>query len=507
MESLLKKHSVPIAQRVLDKNEECPISGEYVLPEYCPDIAVILKSFAYPHVQTRHWSGDQLLVEGTADIRVMYLDEDRRCVRSLEFPQPFSCTIHNNGNRDTTAAELRLTMKYLTCRAVAPRKIELRGAVIVSAEAECAIETDLAQPVDVDGFFTRTERLPITIPGTLHEKVLSVSESLEFDRSLPPAEMLLGGECRAVVKESKVLAGKVIVKGTVYIHQLYTDTAEGKNTYALDFNVPFSQIVDVVDAREGLACKVSVQVLSDTERCSVGPDGENTMLDVALKLLLQVQMYHPSEVFLWQDAFHSRFPIVAKTEELIFSSFEGQRCEEATVTVHAALPAGQWSECVDAWVQLQDAKDECINGKYIRKGRMLISWIARDGDGEIACHESPEEYCLEFPIRGNSASSEATVIDVQCRILDGKLEVRIGLLVSITEKNLRSYRVISSLDPVEESPYPKTKANALLYYANAGESLWDIGRHCHTSPQAIAQENHLTGELIEDGCVLIVPVV
>lgn len=506
MEPLLKKRSVQLSQRIMDKSEECAISGEYILPEYCPDIAVILKCFAYPHVQNRQWSGDQLLIDGAADMRVLYLDEDRQCVRSLEFVQPFSCAVRGNGNMDVTAVELHLVTKYLTCRAVSPRRVEFRGAITISAVAECAVLADMAEPLEVNGFFARTQKVPITIPGTICEKVMSVTESLEFDRSLPPAEMLLGGECRAVVKEYKILAGKVIIKGMVYIHQLYTDSLEGMDTYSLDYSVPFSQIMDVPDAREDLACKSSVQVLSDAERCSVGPDGENTMLDIVIKLLIQVQVYQPYEVMLLQDAFHSRYPVSAKTEEMYLSSFVGQHCEETKLTLETAMPSGQWREVVDAWVQWQDAQDECSDGKLIRKGRVLIVCIARDADGEIACHESMEEYRLAFPVQGNDASVNLHATEVRCKIHEGKLEVQVALIVSITEWKRMHCCAISDLSLVEEAPYPKSKANALLYYAHGGESLWDIGRLCHTAPQGIAQENNLSGEFVDDACVLIVPV-
>lgn len=506
MEALLNKRSVQLSQRIMNQSEECAISGEYILPEYCSDIAVILKCFAYPHVQNRQWSGDQLMIDGAADIRVLYLDEGRQCVHSLEFSQPFSCVMRSSADMDVTAVELHLSTKYVTCRAVSPRRIEFRGAITISAEAECAVLADIAEALDADGFYARTERVPITVPGTMCEKVMSVTESLEFDRSLPPAEKLLGGECRAVIKEAKILTGKVITKGMVYIHQLYTDTPEGMDTYPLDYSVPFSQILDVPEAREGLTCKTSVQVLSDAERCSIGPDGENTILDVVIKLLIQVQVYHPSEVMLLQDAFHGHYPVSVKMEDMHLSSFVGQRYEEEKVMLHVTLPPGHWRQVIDAWVQCQDIQEECLDGAILHKGRFQIACVTRDAEDEIVIHEFLEEYRLKFSIQGNHAIALPVVTDVRCRIHEEKLEVLVTLSVCISEWQLDCCRVVSDLSLVEESPYPKYKANVLLYYASGGESLWNIGRSCHTSPQEIARENHLSGEFVDDACVLIVPV-
>ena len=135
MEQLLKKKSMRLTCCALDKQEECPISGEYTLPEYCPDVAVILKCFAYPHIQNRQWSGDQWLLDGTAVIRVLYLDEERRRLRSLEFTQSFSCTRRGEGRADNAAVQVELSTKYLSCRAVSPRRVEVRGAILVRGKA------------------------------------------------------------------------------------------------------------------------------------------------------------------------------------------------------------------------------------------------------------------------------------------------------------------------------------------------------------------------------------
>lgn len=506
MDALVNKRSVQLPKRVLDRKEECGIGGEYTLPEYCPDIAVVLKCFASPHIQNRQWSGEQLLVDGSADIRVLYLDEDRRCVRSLEFSQPFSCSIRGYGLMDAPVVELQLSTKYLTCRAVSPRRVEVRGAVVVSAVAECSVPADILEPLKVDGFWVRSENVSLTLPGNMCEKVMSINESLEFDHSLPPAEMLLGGDCKAIIKDCKILTGKVIVKGVVLIHQLYTDRLDGGDTYKLSYAIPFSQIVDVHDACEGLPCKSSVQVLSDTERCGVGPDGDNSILEVVVKLLLQVQVYHPCEVPLMLDAFHCHFPVEAKTEEMEVHTFVDQRREDTNSSTLLSLPAGQWSDVMDAWIQLQDAQDECVNGKVVRKGRLLIGCILRDADGEISCHESVEEYTLEFPVHTKHAAMHPTVTDVKCRIHDGKLEALIQWDVCITETRLEQRDILSSLQLIEDAPYPKTKANMFLYYASCGESLWDIARSCHTAPQAIARENNLSGDLVKEACVLSVPI-
>lgn len=363
MKQLLRRSTVQLTGCALDEQQECPISGEYTLPEYCPDVAVVLKCFAYPRIQNRQWSGEQLLLDGNAVIRVLYLDENRRCIHSLEFTQPFSCSLRGEGRVDNAAVNLELNTKYLNCRAVSPRRIEVRGAVSVAARADCSVKKDVCVAADDAGLCLRTETLAVTVPVGVADKVMTVSESLEFDNAMPPAEMLLGGECRAYIRECKLLMGKAIVKGYVTVHQLYTDTADGEHVHCLDYVIPFSQIIDLSEAREGMPCGAVVNILSDTERCSVGPGGEQTILDVSVKLLVQVQVYETDEFTVLNDAYHNQYPVTAQTEELTLSSLVDTRWEMTTLPMKIAVPADRWGEVLDVIVSPQECKTECKIGR------------------------------------------------------------------------------------------------------------------------------------------------
>lgn len=507
MDKLLTKRAVRLARCDTMKQEDAPISGEYVLPEYCPDMAVVLKCFAYPRLQNRQWSGDQLMVDGIAVVRVVYADEQRRCVRTLEFTQPFSCVVRGIPQTEDTAVEIALTTKYLTCRAVSPRRLEVRGSVLVEAKAECAVVSELAAPNSVDGLYTRCESMPITVPERTCEKIMTVSESLEFDHTLPPAERLLGGECCAVVKECKLLTGKAIIKGLLCVHQLYTDSTDGNRTHCLDYTIPFSQILDVPDAVEELPYRVSVLVLSDSERCSIGPDGENTILDVSAKLLLQLQVYRKSEVSLLHDAYHTHCPVEMKWEDVTCRTLHGQRFEEMKCPVSVSAPVQQWQEIFDVSAQIADYHCETKAGRCVLKGRMQIGVILRDVDGEIGYHECLEDFTTEYTCVGNHALMKPMVTAVRYRATEDSLECIVSLQITIIDESLCQRRVISDLHLCRERPFTTSKASAWLYYAEAGETVWDIAQACHTSPQGIAEENGLCSEEIAERTVLLIPAI
>ena len=67
-------------------------------------------------------------------------------------------------------------------------------------------------------------------------------------------------------------------------------------------------------------------------------------------------------------------------------------------------------------------------------------------------------------------------------------------------------QVVRDVTLQKEEPYPNDPAALRLYYADAGENVWDIARRCHTSPDGIRQENDLREDVLTAETVLLVPV-
>ena len=69
---------VGLTQTVFDDVEERPVDGDFVLPDYLPEITAILKCRMRPVVQSHQISGDRVIADGTVYLQLLYLDEERR---------------------------------------------------------------------------------------------------------------------------------------------------------------------------------------------------------------------------------------------------------------------------------------------------------------------------------------------------------------------------------------------------------------------------------------------
>ncbi len=507
MDNLLNKQSLSLIRNVVTHYEECAVSGEYTLPEYCPDVTTMLKCVLQPRVLNRQQSGEQLLVDGEVCVRALYLDEDRKGVRCVEFALPFSCGVRGVGADGAGLPILQLTTKYVNCRAVTPRRLEVRGAVVVGVQTDERIVADVVMPTEEENLFCKNQQVDYSKAIGSIERVLSINEVLVFPDNLPAAEMLLGGECRCVVRECKLLNGKAIVKGEIYLHQLYTDDVKSGNSYPLDYVLPFSQILDLDGINETHRFVAQVLLLSDTERCGVGQDGASNVLELTAKLLVRLVVYQTETTTLVLDSYHTRYPVETHCEELRFCEHKGMAYEQVMLPFKLELPEQNLRGIVDAWVCPQVVNTHCDDGLAHINGRFVISILYKDSAECINFCEQTEDFHLEFPCDCESIMADVCVTDLRYRMVDNHLELQVGVWVCMQGVKRIAKQVVSSAKVCTDTPYTPQRSTVMAYYANAGESVWAVGRRCHASPERICRENGLTGDRVEQSSILLIPTV
>ena len=513
MEQLLQRQKMTVTKTVLDATEEYVISGDYILPEYCPDVAVVLKCVVTPRLQSRRWSGDTFVVDGMAVVRILYLDEERCCVREAEFIQPINCALRGQSGCESACVRVTMTQDYVNCRAVSPRRIEVRGGFTVCACAELADTIELPCAAAEERLYTKCVNKTVTAPLCSGEKMISVNETLPFDSGLPAAEQLLGGDCAAAVTEVKLLTDKAIVKGQIYLHQLYTDDSVGGTTYVLDYTVPFSAIMDMDGVRDGQLHTACVSVLSDTEECMAGANGQNTALGFSAKLLIQLTAYEKATAQLVKDAYHPDCPAALSNDTLSLCSLADAFNQTATVQKSVALPVDNLREIIDVWVMPMTPVGRMENGCVELDVPLIVSLLVRDTDGVVAYYERAEDCRIAHaqPMMCTDESAvavqaQATVMGLNYAAIGDKLDLHLTLAVSTDLWENTQEQVVKEITLQRESAYPVDNTSMRLYYADAGESVWNIARRCHTSPDAVREENDLRDEVLSAKAVLLIPV-
>ena len=117
----------------------------------------------------------------------------------------------------------------------------------------------------------------------------------------------------------------------------------------------------------------------------------------------------------------------------------------------------------------------------------------------------------EYPNAGESLNAipDVSVASAGYRISGANsIEMRLELRLNAAVCSQIKENIVCEMIPDEQKPKVHDYSCALtLYYADEGESVWEIARRYDTSQEAIRKENDLSGETVEKRGMLLIPAI
>ncbi len=482
---------------------ECPVDGDFLLPDYCADIAAILKCTLTPSVLSRRISGDKLMVDGQSFVRVLYLDEDRKCIHNFECIQPFACAIPIG---DTDGALPRVTVKvnYLNCRAVGPRRVDIHGAVTATCAVSKKQDLQVLSDIAGNGVHLRTERMCCSVPCGYAEKNFTIGEVVDLGGSKPPAESILRTACYGTITSVKPMTDKAIVKGEVVLHTLYTVSGAGGNTCLTQHVFPFSQVLEMEDINDTWQCMPHLDVITTDVQITPDQNGQGTLLAVSIKLCARLDACCRVETAVVTDAYTSKYPTATSQKRFLVE--EQLFCKQDTATLKEVLelPSESTAEIVDLWCEVTSVSTRRDETCTYADGHLQFCMPVRDRDGMITYYEHVSDFSLQFEDVCDRMAVEVQLCSLEYAVIGGKLEIRLELSVCRTGYRVRECVALQQFEPTAE-PYAEERAALRICRVPAGSSVWEIAKCCHTDIRAVMEENGLDDDCVREDRMLMIP--
>jgi len=502
----LPNNSVMVNECVYDDRDERPIDGDFLLPEYCPDIAAVLKCNVTPYIQSRQLSADRLTAEGTVSIRVLYLDEERKNVRVCEFSQPFTSMFTlKNGVGTMPTYTLDTAVEYVNCRATSPRRLDIHGAFSIHLRLCCATAVPLLTDVNDDGLFVRRKDMMSSVPMAVAEKSFTINEVLDIG-SRAPVETLLRTACGIQTEPPRIMGGKLVLKGVLCLKNIYLTAGDESDTEQVTHEIPFSQLFDAEGLEDELLCCVDMSVAAQDIRITPNQAGENTLLTVSIKGNASVCGYRTTPQAVLTDAYSAKCPVQQETRTVSFENICAQDITRHTVKETVDLPAESVDKVLDVWTELSPPNYRMTVTGGVIEGHIQMFMLARDKDGQVGYYERTAEYTLPCQSQKGTVKAKTCVLRTDFSQNGSKLEVRVDILLTCQWVESQSISCLTKISADESVAYPPRRTALKLYYADEGESLWEIAKCCRTSVESIMAENNLDEDVLVKNCMLIIPV-
>ena len=510
MEYQLTREVCRTPETVFEGAKEMPVDLDLSLPDYCPDIEKILKCRISPGITSKNISGDMLEVEGSTLISLYYLDSRKQAVRLCEHSSPFSCSFSLKSCPDDAMAMVRLKTEYLNCRAVSPRRVDIHGAFSVAASVQASAEQEYFSSIQGDDIQQKKIVRTVSRLCAAGQQQFSITEVLDIGQGKGFPESILRSELSVSCDSVKPLSDKIMISGEAALRMLYVTDIESGAQDVMTFNIPFSQVLDAKGISDASVNEVSVDVMNYDTALKSEYDENSTLVTLDARLCAAVIATEEMPVELVEDAYSTDYELEIEKKQYKFSHLNALLNED--IQVKSELNTGDCgiSRVIDIWCDNISSLWVYENGQFNVKGKAGCCILALDGEGVPYYVERPVDFSfapeLGDDLQAPCAKIEVKPAGISFRITgDNSIEIKLDMKLagSISEQTVM--KGIVSARSSDDRCRAKDKTAALtLYYAEKGESLWDIACAYCTSAEAIRLENEMTEDIIAaDGMILI----
>ena len=505
MELKLTRQPLFINEPLIDQTVEQPIECDALLPDYCPDIVLILKCSVAPVLTGRRASPGKLELEGMAVITVYYVSTGEGVARG-EYKVPFSRIVEMKADHPAPVLSLSAQVDYLNCRAVNQRRLDIRGALVLTVKAVGSREDQAIAEGEGMGLQLKREQVEATRLLGQCIRETRVTEKVDLTHGKPPILSIIRVGAAARVTEVKQVAGKAVLRGELNLHILYQCAGGGFDQ--LDYTLPTSAICELEGLGEGSLCDVWQQVTYVSAEPAAGEDGEYRLLAVDAVVESCVRGWLPYTAQFCSDCYSTKHQCSFRTRAASLTRV--CRTLQETIPCKESVPLPEKAEAVvDLWCEGVSLAVRGESGGPVAEGKVTVAMLAKMEDGQLYYFDKVLEVSQKFPCEEDGTLLEGKLVCQSCAwsfSANDTLEVRCDLeFTGILSCQVRAM-LLDEVQVDEKAPREDAAAPGLyLYLADPGETLWDIAKRYNTNMDKITGENPEETEGRERR-VLLIPV-
>jgi len=511
MDLTVIREGIVVCETIFEGSVEQPVDLDFVLPDYCPDITRVLKCSILPQINAKQILGDRLNVEGTALIRLCYVGQSGG-VRLYENAVPFSSSFNLKSSPEDCLSDVSANVEYVNCRATSQRRLDIHAALLLSARLVSKSRTEIASGLEGDSIETKKKLLSYDSVASAVQQHFAVTETVEIGRDKARPKQIFRTEAHLVFSDYKAIVNKVILKAEVVFKVVYLTDDSPERVERMEYSLPVSQILDVPGLDESVRCSVRLDILSSHIAMDTDVLDDAGRFKAELKAVATLYAFERTEVPVLLDAYSTRGELTVGFADKPLPSFVQTHNENHICKGNLSIRDTGIDEVADIWFECQKGMSSlCADGRLTVSGKINVCLLALDSEGEYLYLErsADYEYIKKLAVDNDLLCKDlgAVPLSIGYRMnTSGELEIQAELRICASLYAQQQVRCIDAAALEENETDRSTLPGLVVYFADRGEELWDIARAHATCVRAIREENNLTGDVMENRDMLILPV-
>lgn len=470
---------------------------ELRLDDTMPQIDRVLCAWGQVLLRGKQWHSGSVQVSGGVMVWVLYAPEEGNA-ECVETWVPFQVKMDIPQSEIDGKVLVNPLLRSVDARNVNARKLMVRVDVGVQLCTTIPQTTQVYRPEELPEDVQILENTyPVQLPMEMGEKEFLLDEILSLPGSSPAMEKLLYYRIQPELIDRKVMADKVVFRGSGLLHVLYRGT-DGQ-PYSWDFELPFSQYAELTGQ---YGQDASARIVPAVTSLELVPDGEGR-LQLKAGLLGQYMIYDRKELTVAEDAYSTKRDLTAAVEPLqlpavLDMQVHSMRCEQSVPADGTRVADVTFLPDQPAQLQREDTVELDLSGKFLMlycdpQGNLETAAQSWGGQWSHSAHED-----CKMQTFGAVSGTPVGILG------GGNATLRADMLLDTAASTMQTIPMITGLTLTDRESQ-KDRPSIVLRRLRQ-DSLWELAKQTGSTVDAIRKANQLTEDPAEDQ-MLLIPVV
>ena len=468
---------------------------ELRLPEGMPDIGRVLCAWGQPVIQSKQWHSESISVSGGVTAWVLYAPEDGSEARSVELWLPFTgrWTIPDSRREGTIRACCQL--RNVDARTLSSRKLMVRAAVGILAEAAEMAETAVFSPDELpEDVQLLQQTYPAMLPREAGEKLFTLEQALPMD---PMPRKILSCDVQNVVSEQTAAGSKAVFRGNCRVHLVFM--GEDDRLGSSYFDLPFAQFAELDRDYDKDACADVMLAVTGLET-----QMEADQLIVQCSMVGQYIVYERKLLTVVEDAYSPCRPVQGHCEPLQLPMLLEQTQQQVESAQEMQL---QNAQVVDVSFQSEFPAQYRDGNSLALELPGIFQVLYYDADGELRAEAQNVLTRMELPAGSDCSVSTAVFPSREpgYTLLQDKIRLECSTYINLVTTSQQQIPMLTGLEIGEQTQLDPDRPSLILQRPG-DQSLWELAKACGSTVEAIRTANQLIDD--PEPCkMLLIPVI
>ncbi len=495
-------------ETVYESAAEQPLDADISLPDYCPEIQRILKCTVNPSVTAVQNNSGRVTADVNAVVRVLYVGDNGK-ISGYEQSYPLQKFIESSKITSDSAVNVTVKTDYVNCRAVNPRRIDIRAMMSFCFKAVKKRDEEIMCSSDGAGIQTMTEEHDFISLVGVCERPFSIGEVIEIPSDKSAATQIVNISACALCSQTKIINNKALIKGECNLKIYYIADNSGA-IESVEHSMPISQITELDGINEDNLHSLKIGISSCEGILRADSSGDMRLIELNVRLSANLSAFIELPLTLITDAYSTECEIRNTPRSMeVFSdngnfdtSFTNKVVLESIgVSVDCVLAV--W--CSDLRYTFSSKEDKCVIA-----GTYLATIVYKDSENQYGVIQKPVDF--DYAVKMNNkcerivCHGSAQISACSCSVAgESRLELKTELVVSGLILSTAIHKYIGSIEKTGEINKKEKSCALTIYFCDKGESVWNIAKKYSTTVEAVLQENNMNCDVTENAGMMLIP--